>query len=173
LEILKRTSSSNEDIVDYLDLLEQDDEGLDVDDVTFDMVKYPKIREFTEKLISRLEQQSDSGANHHKSSSWFGLTEAEKGEFIALVNEYGRVFDQLVTEWRPWWHRRDWQRPVISIGDEDEELEAVIRRSHEAEEDDDDDDDETCLYPQVYTNFERFSKLTSVIGRIWYLWIEY
>ena len=145
LELLKRNASaSDDDIVDYLDLLKQDDDELAT--INLDLLKDPRLVQFSEKLAGLLSNKNEID---DLESIWFELTEDDQKEFIELVNGNDELFDELIREWKPWWLRAEWQQ-------------AVVDQEEDPKDQDDDDEDTSRHFPAFYTKFERINKLTSV-----------
>ena len=143
MELLKRNSTAtNEEILDYCDLLRQEADELDT--INLDLLKDPQLAKFSEKLATIL---SDKPELDDLDQIWFDLTTDDQNEFIQLVNGNERLFDELIREWRPWWLRNEWQQAVVDQNDPTDDL---------------DEDDITRPFPVFYTKFERLNKLTSV-----------
>ncbi len=87
------------------------------------------------------------------------LDDADREEFIRLVNGHERLFSGLITQWRPWWRRQAWHRTVS--------VESADAAEDEDEEEEDEEEEEGSSYPCLYTQFERISKLTSVTRFVW------
>ena len=102
-----------------------------------------------EKLGARLGGDSSGVSVEALDGAWLQLLDdADREEFIRLVNGHERLFSGLITQWRPWWRRQAWHRTVLEATEEDAEEE--------------DEEEESSSYPCLYTQFERISKLTSV-----------
>ncbi|KAH9399297.1 Zinc finger HIT domain-containing protein 2 [Tyrophagus putrescentiae] len=161
LQLLKRNSTAtNEDILDYLDLINGKDnaESDDLESINLDsllLTSSPQLRQFVEKLGARLGGDSSSGVSVEAlDGAWLQLLDdADREEFIRLVNGHERLFSGLITQWRPWWRRQAWHRTVS--------VESADAAEDEDEEEEDEEEEEGSSYPCLYTQFERISKLTS------------
>ena len=140
MEMLKRNSSAtNEDLLDYCDLLKGDENELE--SINLDLLQDPRLRQFSERLADRFEAADSVDLE----KIWFDLTAEEQKEFVDIVNGNEKLFDELIQQWRPWWLRMEWQQAVT-----------------DQDEGDEDPEEDARPFPVFFTQFERISKLTSV-----------